>query len=124
MNISHHRICLEQIEKRRAEVNEEMAQIVNRFEAATEALQLSAGTHNNSVQNNSKLERSNADNHMDQSEDDNYYQNNFKTAVNKRNDESTNKHGNGDDSSNDDTNDEEDSSSLKQGNKMHFNFIA
>lgn len=99
---------LEQIEKRRAEVNEEMAEIVNRFEAATESLQPTfSDTHNDSsTRNNSLLEQSTTDNHMDQSEDDSYYQNNFKSAINKRNDESS-KHGNEhDESSNDDTNDE------------------
>lgn len=61
---------LEQIEKRRAEVNEEMAEIVNRFEAATESLQLFNDTHNNSTQNTLLLQQSSIDNHMDQSEDD------------------------------------------------------
>lgn len=113
------RICLEQIEKRRAEVNEEMAEIVNRFETATESLQPTfSDTHNDSsTRNNSLLEQSTTDNHMDQSEpeDDSYYQNNFKSAVNKRNDESS-KHGNDhDDSSNDDDTNDESSSKIQKG---------
>lgn len=57
------RINLEQIEKRRAEVNEEMAEIVNRFEAATESLHptLSDSHNNSSIQNNSLLEQSTID---------------------------------------------------------------
>lgn len=102
------RIRLEQIEKRRAEVNEEMAEIVNRFEAATESLQPTfSDTYNDSsIQNNSLLERNTTDNHMDQSEDDSYYHNNFKSSVNKRNDESSKHDDERDESSNDDTNDE------------------
>lgn len=99
---------LEQIEKRRVEVNEEMAEIVNRFEAATESLQptFSDTVNDSSTRNNSLLEQSTTDNHMDQSEDDSYYQNSFKSAINKRNDDSS-KHGNDhDDSSNDDSNDD------------------
>lgn len=119
---AHFRTCLEQIEKRRAEVNAEMAEIVNRFEAATESLQPSSDMHNDSAQNNSMLEQSSANNHMDQSEDDTYYQNNFKSAANKRNDESI-KHGDdddGDDSSNDDGSNDDDTnddsrSNLKKG---------
>lgn len=112
-NRAHFRMRLEQIEKRRAEVNEEMTEIVNRFEAATESLQPSTDTLNDNAQNNSLLEQSSIDNHMDQSEDDSYYQNNFKTGVSKRNDESL-KHGNErDESSNDDTNDESGSNAKK-----------
>lgn len=110
------RIRLEQIEKRRAEVNEEMAEIVNRFEAATESLQPTfSDTHNDSnTRNNSLLEQSTIDNHMDQSEDDSYYQNNFKSAVNKRNDDSSKHDDDHDESSNDDTNDES-SSKMQNG---------
>lgn len=109
---------LEQIEKRRAEVNEEMAEIVNRFETATESLQPTtfSDTHNDSgTRNNSLLEQSTTDNHMDQSEDDSYYQNNFKSAINKRNDESS-KHGNDhDESSNDDDTNDESPSKMQNG---------
>lgn len=115
-NRAYFRIRLEQIEKRRAEVNEEMTEIVNRFEAATESLQPSTDTLNDNAQNNPLLEQSSIDNHMDQSEDDSYYQNNFKSAVSKRNDESL-KHGNErderDESSNDDTTDESGSNAKK-----------
>lgn len=113
---------VEQIEKRRAEVNEEMADIVNRFEAATETLQPSEA-HNDSTLNNS-LEQSSADNHMDQSEDDNYHKNNFKSVVSKRNDDSN--HGmERDDSSNDDadTNDEG-QSQLKKGKQIVLTIIT
>lgn len=115
----HFRKCLEQIEKRRAEVNEEMAEIVHRFEVATESLQPTSDTHNNSAQNNSLLEQSTIDNHMDQSEDESFYENNFKSTINKRNDDSI-QHGKDDDeSSNDDTNDDN-SSNMNQGNKKHI----
>lgn len=80
---------IEQIEKRRAEVNEEMAEIVNRFETATEALQPS-DSFNSSAQNISLLDQSAVDNQMDQSDDESHYQNSsFKSAVNKLSEKSS-----------------------------------
>lgn len=115
----------EQIEKRRAEVNEEMADIVNRFELATESLRhTSDNTKDENAQSASALEQNNAANQMDQSEDDSYYQNNLKSSIkeptersNKRDEDSSN-HGEGrDDSSTDDADNEKRINSQKQGNK-------
>lgn len=93
-----------------------MAEIVNRFETATESLRHSSNTKDENTPNASLMERSTIENNnMDQSEDDNYYQ--FKTAVDKTND----------DKSNDDYEDEYedviDIHTKKQG-KISFRFIS
>lgn len=122
--IHYHRHRTEQIEKRRAEVNEEMADIVNHFEAATDSLRhTSDNTKDDNTQSASTLEQNNA-NQMDQSEDDSYYQNHLKSSVkettkrsNKRDEDSSN-HGEGrDDSSTDDADNDKRIDSQKTGNE-------
>lgn len=110
---------LEQIEKRRAEVNEEMAEIVNRFEAATETLQPTSDSHNDTIQNSSLLDQNAA---VDHRNDDSFYENNFKSTVSKRNDDSSKHENDDDESSNDDVDDEERSKSKnRKPNKLQLN---
>lgn len=101
----------EQIEKRRAEVNEEMADIVHRFEAAAEAFPIAAESQNDTAPNESMNQS-----HMDRSEDDSYYRCDFKSSVVKSNDRSDKR---GDNSPNADD-DENDASSNDDANNKHY----
>lgn len=110
-------------------MNEEMAEIVNRFESTAESLQLHSHSNNdNNTQNNTLLDQSSAENRMDQSEDDSYYQNSFRSSVGKSNDRFSKRnegawnHGDEhDDSNNGDANNENCSKTIKNG--IHLTLI-
>lgn len=78
----------DEIEKRRAEVNEEMAGIVNRFETVAESYPVTADAQDDTMLNDSAVTENLDESRIDETEDDNYYRRDFKSSAAKVNDRS------------------------------------